>query len=177
MNLHLTPVDPGVWAGGGRPRPGWTSSGDIAESVLGTVQECEPPSCPCLARSSLPPGVWYRAQVLGEGGGLCRVWACLWECLSASLSLSVSLTLHLCACLFISLSLSIFLLSASASVRVFSICLFLSLHLSLFVFTLISLSVLPCLPASVSLSLVVGLPVSFSLSRNLVTGRGCRAGC
>lgn len=101
-----------MWAGGGRPRPGWTSGGDMAESVLGTVQKCEPLSCPCLARSSLPPGVWRRPQILGEGGGLCKIWdwACLWECLSMSLSLffqCLSISISVCASLFISLFLSI----------------------------------------------------------------------
>lgn len=142
-----------MWAGGGRLRSGWTSGGDMAESIFGTVQECEPPSCPCQIQPSAR--VWRRAQILGESGtGLVSGSVSQHLYLSSfSVSHSQSPSVLLYSSLFLCPSV---LLSASTSVRVFSVYLFLSLHLSLFVFTLISLSVLPCLPASVSLCLCYG---------------------
>lgn len=178
---------PAVWAGGNRPRHGWVSRGVVAESVLGTLQECGPPF-----HSSLPCQIQLSARCLAHGpvlGGCAEsgtglVSGSVSQCLYLSLlslvsSLSISLTLNLyfsisvhlshCPSLFYSVSTSVHV--CFLSLALFSVCLFLSASLPRCLY--LNLPVRPCLPASVA---VVGLSVSLSLSRNLVTGKGCGAG-
>lgn len=152
-----------VWAGGNRPRHGWVSGGDVAESVLGTLQECGPPF-----HSSLPCQIQLSARCLARGpdlGGCAEfgtglvsgnVSQCLYlsllslvSSLSISLTISISLFLfislavHLCFTLYLLLFMSVFYLLLSFQY------VFFSLHLSHFVFILIL-----CVPVSLPLSLL-----------------------
>lgn len=143
---------------------------------LGLFRNVNHPPAPALPDlafhqvSGAGPRSWERVGGCAESGtGL--VSGSVSQCLYLS-SFSVSHSQFLCFSVHLPSSVHLFY-----SQHLFSICLFLSLHLPLFAFTLISLSVLPCLlPLCLSVS-GVGLPVSLSLSRNLVTGRGCRAKC
>lgn len=142
---------PAVWAGGNRPRHGWVSGGDVAESVLGTLQECGPPF-----HSSLPCQIQLSARCLAHGpdlggcaesgtglvsGSVCQCLLYLsllslvsslsishsqslflYFCSSLSPSISVLLRVYFCSCLF---SISCSLLSMC-----FSLCISPTLSLS-----------------------------------------------
>lgn len=132
----------------------------MAESVLGTLQECGPPF-----HSSLPCQIQLSARCLAQGpdlGGCAEsatglvsgsVSQCLYlsllslvSSLSISISISlflfISLTVHLCFTLCLLLFMSVFYLLLSSQY------VFFSLHLSHFVFILISLCVPVSLPPS-----------------------------